>query len=169
MVWISHVNFFNQLKIVWNFLSIVTWAERPGMALIAREIWKRHKWLQIHRQKICKLIIISSRKWFRANELPLMSPCPSPLLCRNFTPLSLSFTKTKHFSSAIIGHAPSGNCSLCCIIWSSSVPPENEISFNYTNDEDDNSHGKGHCTNWNLTFWGVGYIVGDLVGIAFPV
>ena len=55
----------------------------------------------------------------------------------------MSRTKAKHVSSAIIGHVPAVNSFFCFLIWRSSVPPEKEISFNYTNDddEDDNSHG----------------------------
>ena len=102
-----------------------------------------------NKQKIiCKLImiIISSRKKFRANKVPLISPCTSPLLFRNAKPLSISRTKTKHVSSAI-----TCKFSLCRSMCCCSVPPEKEISFKYTNDDDDddNSHGKGLCTYWN--------------------
>ena len=133
------------------------WATRHGSPCQRNLVTTQ---MAANKQKvICKLIITSSRKWFRANELPLMSPCTSPLLFRNAKPLSMSPTKTKHVSSAIIGHASTGNSflrrSICC----SSVPPEKEISFNFTNDDDNNSHGKGLCTDWNWTFWDVGYIV----------
>ena len=120
-------------------------------------------------------MITSNRKWFRSNELPLISPCTSPLLFRNAKPLSTSPTKTKHDPAAITGHAPTGNAFLCRSICRSSVPPEKEFSFNYTNDDDDgdndndNSHGKGPCANWNWTFWGVGCNVLYLVSIASPV
>ena len=69
------------------------------------------------------VIIISSRKWFRAYELPLISPCTSPLLFRNSSPLSTSLTREKHVSSGIMGQAPAlkDDC-----LWTSSniVPPE---------------------------------------------
>ena len=69
------------------------------------------------------VIITSSRKRFWANQLPLISPCTSPLLFRNSSHLSTSLTRGKHISSGIMGQAP-GLKGFC--LWTSSniVPPE---------------------------------------------